>query len=56
MDYINFQESFVQKWVSDRTTGPEGDVLKLRPLIVFRKEHAEITLVALVRALDELSN
>ena len=34
-------------------TGPNAATLKIRPPIVFRKEHAEILLVALVKALDE---
>jgi 4-aminobutyrate aminotransferase-like enzyme/Ser/Thr protein kinase RdoA (MazF antagonist) len=38
------------------TTGPEGNVLKLRPPIVFRREHAEITLGALAKALEKFSN
>ena len=37
------------------TTGPNYATLKIRPPIVFRKEHAEILLVALKKALDELS-
>jgi 4-aminobutyrate aminotransferase-like enzyme/Ser/Thr protein kinase RdoA (MazF antagonist) len=36
------------------TTGPHGHVLKLRPPMVFRKEHADILLAALVKALNEL--
>jgi 4-aminobutyrate aminotransferase-like enzyme len=36
------------------TTGPNYATLKIRPPIVFRKEHAEILLVALKEALDEL--
>jgi 4-aminobutyrate aminotransferase-like enzyme len=34
-------------------TGPHGNVLKIRPPIVFTQEHAEILLRALVNALDE---
>jgi 4-aminobutyrate aminotransferase-like enzyme len=37
-------------------TGPKGNVLKLRPPIVFQKEHAEITLLALAKALEKFSN
>ena len=37
------------------TTGPSYTTLKIRPPIVFQKEHAEILLAALKEALDELS-
>jgi 4-aminobutyrate aminotransferase-like enzyme len=36
------------------TTGQNYTTLKIRPPIVFQKEHAEILLVALIKALDEL--
>jgi 4-aminobutyrate aminotransferase-like enzyme/Ser/Thr protein kinase RdoA (MazF antagonist) len=36
------------------TTGQTYATLKIRPPIVFQKEHAEILLVALIKALDEL--
>jgi 4-aminobutyrate aminotransferase-like enzyme/Ser/Thr protein kinase RdoA (MazF antagonist) len=36
------------------TTGQNYATLKIRPPIVFQKEHAEILLVALIKALDEL--
>ena len=36
------------------TTGQNYPTLKIRPPIVFQKEHAEILLVALIKALDEL--
>jgi 4-aminobutyrate aminotransferase-like enzyme len=35
------------------TTGPNGNVLKIRPPIVFNQEHAELLLASLVNALDE---
>jgi 4-aminobutyrate aminotransferase-like enzyme len=36
------------------TTGPSFATLKIRPPIVFQKEHAEILLAALIKALEEL--
>lgn len=36
------------------TTGQHAQVLKIRPPLVFEKEHADILLAALVKALDEL--
>jgi 4-aminobutyrate aminotransferase-like enzyme len=36
------------------TTGQNYATLKIRPPIVFQKEHAEIFLVALIKAIDEL--
>ena len=38
------------------TTGQNYATLKIRPPIVFRKEHAEILLAALTKALDEILN
>jgi 4-aminobutyrate aminotransferase-like enzyme/Ser/Thr protein kinase RdoA (MazF antagonist) len=38
------------------TTGPHYHVLKIRPPIVFQKEHADILLAALTQALDENLN
>jgi len=35
------------------TTGPNHNVLKIRPPIVFNQEHSDILLAALVKALDE---
>jgi len=37
------------------TTGPQYQTLKIRPPIVFQKEHADILLAALTKALDILS-
>jgi 4-aminobutyrate aminotransferase-like enzyme len=36
------------------TTGPDYAILKIRPPIVFQKEHAEILLVAMTKALDDI--
>jgi 4-aminobutyrate aminotransferase-like enzyme len=36
------------------TTGQHYPTLKIRPPIVFQKEHADMLLVALMKALDEL--
>ena len=36
------------------TTGPNGATLKIRPPLVFQKEHAEILLVAMTKALDDI--
>jgi 4-aminobutyrate aminotransferase-like enzyme len=38
------------------TTGQNYAILKIRPPIVFQKEHAEILLAALINALDELQS
>jgi 4-aminobutyrate aminotransferase-like enzyme len=38
------------------TTGQHYSILKIRPPIVFRKEHADILIEALIKALDELIN
>jgi 4-aminobutyrate aminotransferase-like enzyme len=38
------------------TTGPEYATLKVRPPIVFQKEHAEILLAAMTKALDDVLN
>jgi len=35
------------------STGPNNNVLKIRPPIIFNQEHSEILLAALVKALDE---
>jgi len=35
------------------TTGQESNVLKIRPPLVFEKEHADILLAALKKALKE---
>ncbi len=35
------------------TTGPANNVLKIRPPITFSREHAEILLAALTRALEK---
>jgi len=35
------------------TTGPEDNVLKIRPPIIFNREHSEILLDSLVKALEE---
>ena len=35
------------------TTGEKSNVLKIRPPLVFEKEHADILLVALKKALEE---
>jgi 4-aminobutyrate aminotransferase-like enzyme len=35
------------------TTGPNNNVLKIRPPIIFSQEHSEILLAALIKALDE---
>jgi len=37
------------------TIGPNYATLQVRPPIVFQKEHAEILLAALVKALDDKS-
>jgi 4-aminobutyrate aminotransferase-like enzyme/Ser/Thr protein kinase RdoA (MazF antagonist) len=37
------------------TTGPNGNVLKIRPPLVFNHEHAELLLVSLANALEECS-
>lgn len=34
------------------TTGPNANVLKIRPPIVFNQEHAELLLVSLANALE----
>ncbi|MFN2188504.1 MAG: aminotransferase class III-fold pyridoxal phosphate-dependent enzyme [Candidatus Promineifilaceae bacterium] len=36
------------------TTGPKYATLKIRPPLVFQKEHAEILVAAIIKALDEL--
>jgi 4-aminobutyrate aminotransferase-like enzyme len=36
------------------TTGQHYSTLKIRPPMVFQKEHADMLLVALMEALDEL--
>ena len=38
------------------TTGQHYPTLKIRPPIVFQKEHAELLLEALMKALEELTN
>jgi 4-aminobutyrate aminotransferase-like enzyme len=38
------------------TTGPNYATLKIRPPMVFQKEHAEILLSALIKAMDDLLN
>ena len=36
------------------TTGPNGATLKIRPPLVFQKEHVEILLAAMTKALDDI--
>ena len=38
------------------TTGPNYATLKIRPPMVFQKEHAEILLAALIEAMENLLN
>jgi len=38
------------------TTGQNYATLKIRPPMVFQKEHVEILLAALIKALDEILN
>jgi len=35
-------------------TGKNSNILKIRPPIIFQKEHVDILLAALTKALDEL--